>query len=128
MVILFFLVVILIFIYVLIEIKIKKNYDIKVSEIIANNYNLIQEFYNSLDGYYIANRDIVSAKEKYNSLYESNKSIRTWLKDEYVEKFIKDYSNLKEYCKRKNKEFIQEELIKEKDFFDNVLKYPLDED
>ena len=128
MVILFFLVVILIFIYVVIEIISEKNYNIKVNEIIANNYNLIQEFYNSLDGHYIANREIVSAKDKYNSLYESNKSIRTWLKDEYVEKFIKDYSNLKEYCKRKNKEFIQEELIKEKEFFDNVLKYPLDED
>ena len=44
MVILFFLVVILIFIYVVIEIISEKNYNIKVNEIIANNYNLIQEF------------------------------------------------------------------------------------
>lgn len=101
---------------------------------LQKKYSDAKYYYSKVtQGYFTgSHKDLFVAK--YNSVQNLwntilSKRYKKYLKAENyapIVKWINDYSNIDTIRKEHNKRFIENELETHKDFFDNVVKYPLD--
>ena len=113
---------ILLFIVIII-VYFSKKYILKVNECIKK----IDVFYydlSKLRSNYITQLD----KRELINKYRFIKKDYNLLLNEKFKQFINDYENLDLIIENYNEEFIQQEMIRCRDFFNNLFKYPIDED
>ena len=68
---------------------------------------------------------LMNVKEKYKNIFNYKFFL---IKNKDYDKFKKLYNNLKKDSKKYNAEYIKRELINQKEYFDNLFSYPLDEE
>lgn len=93
-----------------------------------DNLSEIDEFYSSLNNRYITNNEIEKINKKYIKTYYNSKKIFLFIKSKKIKEFIRFFSNLEKNINKLNEKFIEQELIDKKEYFDNLLNYPLDEE
>ncbi len=97
-----------------------------INYILRKIQNKIDSFYNKLETLkkdYIPYSKFLEIKNEFNNLYNFTKIISFCYK-----KFKNDYKNLKNNIDRYNEEYIKRELINQKEYFDNLFEYKIDND
>ena len=88
----------------------------------------ITELYSLINDKYISNSEMKSIKKNFIKLYYKSKRVYIIIKSKKLKGFIGFFSNFEKNIDLLNKQYIEKELINNKEYFDNLLKYSLDEE